>query len=240
MNPDLATLAAWTTVDDWPNIPCPVCLRATLTVQAFEDLPTAKSNMLQQTNDDWEPDWIRGHFRGVLRCHAKRCGEQVLVTGEMEIALAESSSRGGDDYPSVYLLRFALPALPLIQFPDGCPDSVRRHVNQAAALLWADPGAAAGRLRLAIEQLLTELGVAEKRVLADRISEFRETREDVAETLEAVKWIGNQGAHEDTLSVTDVLDGASLLEHALVLLYSQPKIQALAAQINANKGIRRP
>jgi uncharacterized protein DUF4145 len=43
----------------------------------------------------------------------------------------------------------------------------------------------------------------------ERITEFRKS-EGAADSLEAVKWIGNQGSHESALSATDVLDGAEL------------------------------
>ena len=39
------------------------------------------------------------------------------------------------------------------------------------------------------------------------------------ELLEAVKWIGNQGTHEDSLTVADVLKSAAFLHRALELLY---------------------
>ncbi|NBE81025.1 DUF4145 domain-containing protein [Micromonospora rubida] len=238
MNQHLAKLADWIVENDWPDTTCPFCRSTTLSVQAIEDLPTAQSTALQQTHPAWEPDWITGKFRGVLRCNAKRCGEDVLVTGEMRI-IETTDGFHEQTYDSSYLLRFAQPSLPLIEFAEDCPESVRHHVDQAATLLWASPGAAAGRLRLAIEQLLTELGDASKRPLDRRLSDLKKTEPDVADTLLAVKWIGNQGVHEETLSATDVLDGAKLLDHALDLLYRHPQMKALATQINADKGIRR-
>ncbi|MFI7281707.1 DUF4145 domain-containing protein [Micromonospora chersina] len=238
MNQHLAKLADWIVEDDWPDTVCPFCRSTTLSVKTVEALPTAQSTMLQKTHPDWEPDWITGKFRGVLHCNARRCGEDVFVTGEMRVIETTDSFRE-QTYDSAYLLRFAQPPLPLIEFADDCPASVQRHVDQAAALLWADPGAAAGRLRFAIEQLLTELGDTSKRPLARRISDLKTTKPDVAVTLQAVKWLGNQGVHEATLTVRDVLDGAKLLEHALDLLYKHPQMEALATQINADRGVRR-
>src|SRR5215207_8995970 len=37
---------------------------------------------------------------------------------------------------------------------------------------------------------------------------------EAAQLLEAVKWIGNDGSHEDTLDASDVLKGIQLLVHA--------------------------
>ncbi|WP_433228996.1 DUF4145 domain-containing protein [Micromonospora sp. CA-248260] len=238
MNQHLAKLGDWIVDDDWPDTICPFCRSVTLSLQAIEDLPTAESTVLQQTHESWEPHWISGKFRGVLHCNAKRCGEDVLVTGEMRVIEVADHQRN-IDYDSAYLLRFAQPPLPLIEFHDNCPESIQQHVDKAAALLWADPGATAGRLRFAVEQLLTELGDTSRRPLARRISELKATKPDVAITLQAVKWLGNQGVHEATLTVRDVLDGVKLLEHALDLLYKHPQMEALANQINADRGVRR-
>ncbi|GAA3482233.1 hypothetical protein GCM10018966_067650 [Streptomyces yanii] len=63
-----------------------------------------------------------------------------------------------------------------------------------------------------------------------------------ADLLEAVKWIGNDASHEDSLSVADVLDGVELLEHALRLLYdTRPVVlKERATRINKQRGTRPP
>ena len=100
----------------------------------------------------------------------------------------------------------------------------------ASALLWVDPGAAANRLRFAIEELLTAEGMRRfvnrdhKRVRLSthmRIQEFKKYAGSAGDALEAVKWIGNSGSHDDELTATDVLDGVDLLRHALRSLYDK-------------------
>ena len=72
-----------------------------------------------------------------------------------------------------------------------------------------------------------------------RIKEFSQYEGMVADTLEAVKWIGNQGSHESGLSVTDVLDGAELMSFALRQLYdkSEEQIHRQVRAVNRRRGL---
>lgn len=60
------------------------------------------------------------------------------------------------------------------------------------------------------------------------------------ETLEAVKWIGNQGSHTGSITASDVLAGAELLTHALKILYDETdkEVAKKVRLINRAKGIR--
>ena len=57
----------------------------------------------------------------------------------------------------------------------------------------------------------------------------------------AVKWIGNNGSHSDSISIQEALDGAELFSHALGLLYDTKasKLKKKALKINASKGDRK-
>jgi hypothetical protein len=150
----------------------------------------------------------------------------------------------------LYRLRFALPALKIILPPVGTPNPVTKAIDGAAAIIWADASAAANRLRFAIDELLTAYGMPRYRnadgkrlsIPTDiRIKEFRSDEPGAADTLEAVKWVGNQGSHEAGLSATDVLDGADLLSHALKTLYdrSDEEMQRRIRAVNKRRGLRR-
>jgi hypothetical protein len=101
-----------------------------------------------------------------------------------------------------------------------------------------------------IEELLTAKGV--RRTVTKngrrsplkthaRILEFKKGNQLAGDTLEAVKWIGNQGSHESDLTAGDILDGAELLEYALRLLYdkSDAAIARRVKAINKSKGLPR-
>ncbi len=119
----------------------------------------------------------------------------------------------------------------------------------ASQLVWADPGAAANRLRLATEELLTAQrvprtavvqGKPQRRLNAhQRIERFRARNAAAADALMAVKWIGNEGSHADALTAKDVLDGAKVLSLALSLLYdsSAEELQRHIRRVNKAKGL---
>jgi len=62
---------------------------------------------------------------------------------------------------------------------------------------------------------------------------------EVADVLEAAKWIGNSGSHNNELSAADVLSGAGYLGLALRRLYDRSDAELLA-QIRAVNNRRGP
>ena len=216
-----------------------------------EVLTTISSGVSKRLEDHegWDPDWSKGVFHGLLRCSSPKCAEPVVVVGEYRIDVAAQSVeswRGG--YVSLLRLRYAHPALVLLDCPVRTPEAVRSAVAAASLLVWADPGAAANRLRLATEELLTAQDVPpsaivqgnNKRLHAHQRLERLSARNSVAaEALMAVKWIGNEGSHTDALTVGDVLDGAEMLGSALRALYdtSDEEVRRLVRETNNAKGV---
>ncbi len=245
---DLEPLTRWFHADSWPLPPCPKCLSGRLQDLTSQDTESTESKR-ERSSGRSDPAYAEGTFTGFVTCSRPQCAEIVSVLGQWtrEFDVREDDVQG--DYYIFYKVRYAYPPLPLTAaLPNRTPDGVRNRIRQAAEVVWADPGAAANRLRLAVEDLLTELKVPRYRT-----GKGRRTRVDlhariqllkngaVAETLMAVKWIGNQGTHEDTLTAQDVLDGANLLERALEQLYDPDREDLLkrVQRINRYKGVSR-
>lgn len=225
---DLDALTDWFPSSDWPAPVCPACGSGSLNAVAQTTHETAASQDARG-HDAWEPEWISGYFTAELRCGRSRCREVVVAAGEVRVRFIGGDP--SDGYVEEFRLRFTAPALPIIAVPEECPEDVAGRVVEAGFLIWADPSAAANRLRLTTEQILDHQGVprstrnAKGKDVAlkthDRIELFRKNNPGVAEVLEAVKWIGNQGSHEDVLTQRDVLEGGRMLEHALRRLYDR-------------------
>ncbi len=250
MPDDLRKLGEWFTESDWPTMSCPNCGLGFLTVRKTTKVNSAASD--RADNDpEWEPEWIFGHFYGELRCSRATCWEPVIVSGAHKVdADLDDKGHWYGEYANFLRLRYAIPALRIMSVPEGTPQVVRDAIVAASRILWTDPSSAGSRLRLAIEDLLTEYGMRRfvntkgRRVRLSthvRIQEFKKHESLPGETLEAVKWIGNQGTHGQELTVNDVLDGAGLLEYALKLLYdtSDDEVAKLVRKINKSKGIPR-
>ena len=78
--------------------------------------------------------------------------------------------------------------------------------------------------------------------LHSRIKLFHTKNADAAISLEAVKWLGNDGSHANLYSLTidDLLDGFDLFEDAIERVYVRraERLSKIAAKINKQKGKR--
>lgn len=152
-------------------------------------------------------------------------------------------------FGDIYRVRYVNPPLKILIVPAGTPKAVKEAIESASVILWLSPSASANRLRHAVEELLTAKKVKKttisssgKRVkikLHDRIVAFSKTHPDVADALEAVKWIGNGGSHDSDLTVPDVLTGADILDLAIKALYdkSDAALKAKVKAINKARGL---
>jgi hypothetical protein len=246
MNEDLAQLGGWVDEGDWPAITCPTC--------AVGQLSTPKSAITLIPIADPEngrsfPE--NGYFHGTFTCRRNKCKEIVAATGryEMESVFDAKSERLG--YKATYHLQLVLPPLLIIlALPNATPQIVCTRIKEAALILWADPNAASSRLRLAIEGLLTHEGmrrykiVRHKRVRLTTHERLKELEHYVgfpATAFEAVKWIGNQGTHENDLTVKDVLEASEILGYGLELLYGNRDdlFERKVRKVIKAKGIRK-
>jgi hypothetical protein len=246
---ELRTLADWLPDSEWPSPSCPKCLSGQLTLAEAITSQEAVESTRWHGHENWEPDMIYGWFYGRMKCNRSQCQEIVVISGEMRLGCDrdENGSWHGS-YVEEFRLRYAIPALPLTgALPQGVPDILTERLNEASAVLWTDPSAAANRLRLGVEDLLTKLKVPrfnqkQRRLTTQaRLDRLAGSKKNVAQTLEAVKWIGNEGSHESVLTVAEVLDGVDILAHALEELYDtrQAQLQRKVADINARRGLPR-
>ena len=248
----LRMLDKWIPSEKWPAVACPVCHDGHLTAQEIQTkASTASKRQFGVTGDLQDLD---GTFSGLLKCAVASCGAFVTVAGDwmMDFDLDED----GDTIDTEAVrLKYANPALCLLVPPSGTPPRVSAAIEQASSVVWLDPSSAANRLRVAVEELLTANRVPRtgpkklkgpksvRRPLTahDRINKFRAKQPDVADALEAVKWIGNSGSHESSLTVEDILNGADILDLALRSLYDKTdvKLARKVATINKRKGLPR-
>ncbi|MEV0898216.1 DUF4145 domain-containing protein [Actinoplanes sp. NPDC049802] len=248
MDHPLTPLTNWFV--DLPAIRCPTCGQGMLTrVNEFDAQQSAKSRDDLGDPDAFDPDLIGGVFTGMLICGYTGCTEKVAVVGQYGVDIDPSGR--SNSWMNCYKITYARPAFILVACPPGTPEKVRAAATAAAEIAWADPSSAAGRLRVAVEELLTchriprsTINRNHKRVRLDthqRIEKFAQMKPDVARVLMAVKWIGNSGSHEGGLGIDDVLEGAQMLSHALGLLYdtSVPVLMRRVNEVN-RRGKRGP
>jgi Domain of unknown function (DUF4145) len=233
--------------NNFPQVACPVCLVGHLVPEKLQGTPTAAAKQVyEQTGNPIE---LSGVFTGTLRCAIHTCREPVAVAGAYTVD-PDADETGNSGWGDMYKVRYMEPPPRIIVTPKGTPEAVVKALDSASRVLWADPSSAANRMRVAIENLMTEYGMRRYGVrnhkryrlsTQARIVEFRKYESTVAETLEAVKWIGNAGSHETEMTADDVLEGAELLSYALNLLYddSEEQLQRRVRAVNRRKGLAR-
>ena len=229
--------------EDVPEYPCPSCGKSKLSKKAF----VSETNAATKRNGDseaWEPDWDEYVFSLTLEC--KGCLETVFVSGdgyvdeEIDVDEHENWSR---QWVVKYRPKYFFPALRFIEYPKATPREVKENVDSAAALFYANPAASCNALRMAAEEVLTSLGVAEAGVgefvsLASRIKKLPEDSTE-RNLLDAIRWQCNDVSHSKSIiTYADAEDTFNLMNLLIEEAYSdrKRKIKELAKAINEHKG----
>jgi hypothetical protein len=188
---------------------------------------------------------VEERFSLLLECSVGTCGELVVVSGDTFVDEEED-----EEFRRVWMSqlrpRSIFPAPYIIELPQEVPDAVRRELEEAFGLFWADLNACANRLRTSLERGLDEAGVKKfnktgKRVslpLAHRIQLFeKEHGADLSEIFTALRHVGNLGTHAN-VSRTALLTAFTLYEHALSEWFGghKKKIAALSKKLVRSKG----
>jgi hypothetical protein len=242
-------------VTSFPRWRCPKCKTGVLKCAKDDILKretTASKNAHQHEAFDFE--WIENSFAAFLRCDNNVCGGVLVATGQAGVSERQYYDDQGAterDWIDHYTVSAVVPAPPLFMIKDCVPAKVSDHLEVVFALFWVDYSAALGRLRICIEDILTERKIKRfsnskgKRVaiqLHDRILAFEKMNSVAAASLMAIKWVGNAGSHAGNLDAVDrdkVIEVLGIFEHALDQIYDQkPKLLGrMIANINKNKGM---
>ncbi len=227
------------------DYPCPVCQNGAL--RPIKDTFKQVENENSQSHDgegNPTPEDMEWRFSALLKCTNTACAGVASITGRKFI----EPPQYGEDHETVFYRPNSITPGPLpIPLHTAYPNAVSDQVRKAATLFWADPGAAANRIRQAVDEMLTEQGVARYAKpdssspipLQQRINAFKELQDgkfaEIAAFLEAIKWLGNAGSHDGDLKAAEVLDAFDILGHVLEEIYIQPKAKLLAkvAKLNA-------
>jgi len=234
-----------------PPWPCPACAKGILAMVpkslVFKETERSKRNSSQE---DWYPELTDYAFTAWLKCGQSSCGQEVVISGNGGLEPADDGE-GGMTWSDYFAPRYCYPMPDIIEMPQKCPKEVKIELRGAFALFWADPGAAAGRLRVALERLMDNLGVQKRRKgkngkvldlsLHQRIELFQRRQPAAGTQLMALKWLGNAGSHEGAVSRKDLLDALEILEHSLAELIDRRtvKVAALAKALTKKHAQRR-
>lgn len=231
-----------------PKLPCPTCSKGRLDFDASTlkvEEPTFSK--VAANSQDWEPDWTVERFSVFSRCDEKSCGEVVVIIGDTAVVQVMEDP---DEWGLIEVLRprSIFPAPPIISMSEGTPPGIRDEISKAFMLFWSDLNASANRLRVSTELVLDHFkvptkGLSKKGKVIDldmngRIALFNKTAPEHAETLTALRMIGNLGSHGSGVVRDALLDALEVYEDCLSELFGQKKqrMAALKEKLIGSKG----
>lgn len=231
-----------------PPWPCPICAKGNLAIvtKSLVSHETANSKRLRN-HDAWDPDWIAYGFTAWAECKHSQCKQHVGIVGTGSVGPVQDDE-GNVEWSDYFVPTYFSPALNIINLPAKCPENVKQELESAFALYWAHNTACAGRIRVALELLLDHLGVKKRGKdkngkfydlkLHARVEIYTKANAAAGAQLMALKWLGNSGAHEGTISKEDLLDAFEILEHTLAEIIEQrsKKVATLAKKMIKKHG----
>lgn len=224
---------------------CPDCGSLPLQKDAFERYERGATD-----HPDFDHTWLTLTFVARLKCFNPSCGRIVHCVGKgyVDEGHDQDEESGGwrNHYYDVFQPTFFEPPLVIFDIPEACPDAVAMCLRDSFRVFFASPTGALNEARSAIELLLDEHSVPRKKptggklALADRIdwlssaSSSATSISPYAEFLDAVRALGNLGAHKNEVSISEVLDCYQMTMHLLDKLYSNRELEAAAIARSVN------
>lgn len=248
---DRISLKRTFTIDTVPHWLCPECGKGVLQVNKATFHRCERARTRDHSHEYFEPEWIEYVFVCLLECSNKHCNEVVSCSGTGGVdwdVKYDENNEPEQFYSDCFRPKYFEPPLRIIDIPTNCPQSVVDPITESFRLVFASPSAAANNIRIAIENLLTELKIKRFNLakgkrqfipLHFRIALIPEKFKDLKDLMLAIKWLGNSGSHDhDAMTMDDVFDAYELTEHVLKEIYepNAQKLKALAKKVNKKKG----
>ena len=234
-----------------PRFACPRCDNGTLKLLDKFSIVESTYSKNWEGSEDWEPFWAQKRFTGYLQCDDERCGEIACVAGDVKII--EDYDQDGQGWGLIDAVRPRLiyPAPNIIGLSRAVPDPVSKEIEKSFAMFWSDLNSCANKLRTSVERLLDSLSVPTQQAhktsgklqrldLNGRIALYAKQNVEHAETMTALRIVGNLGSHgSEEVSREAVLDAYEIYEDALLEICDKRKtrMETLRKKIIDSKGV---
>lgn len=223
---------------------CPTCIKGMLKFQenGLQFQQSEYSLHKRPIGEDKE-----GIFTGILVCSQENCRESVVISGHYFMKKTKTG-KVRQFYPNYFFP--AIPIFNLYEFQDHISEEVLEAVEVAFGLFWADTNSCANKIRVAVEQLLTDMripafgkrtnGKRYRLSTHERIEKYKERNPEktaIGNYLMAIKWIGNDGSHADEeIEGDDLLRGFYILVNIMYKLTDSEKVlEGLVNNINKRR-----
>lgn len=224
-----------TNTPDWM---CPTCKKGILRIKgdSFKTFETRDSLRRNYNDPDFDPYGVEYIYSCVLQCNNDKCQEVVTSTGGGGADIEEFYGENGhlnQHWVSVFRPTFFEPALAIIDIPTNCPIEVAGPLQESFRLFFCSPPSAGNNIRVAVESLLTQLGVPTfdskskppHLTLKARLTRLSAEHSEFNDLFDAIRLFGNNGSHPDSkITTDDLMDAYELIEHVLQAIYKPAQI----------------
>lgn len=131
-----------------------------------------------------------------------------------------------------YRVTHFVPTLKAFSLPEHYPEKICTALVNAFGLFLSYPSAAANSIRIAVEELMNDLGVAAKEdegrfiSLDKRLKKIPQKYSEFQGRLSAIKWLGNAGSHTyDKVKISDIEKAFEIIEYVLSRIYDESAIK---------------
>ncbi|MNE58960.1 hypothetical protein D3C80_1540210 [compost metagenome] len=148
----------------------------------------------------------------------------------------EAREEGEPGHVELFRARSFTPPLSAFNIPSQCPERVVEPLRQSFILYLSAPGAAANSIRIAVEELMTALGVAQTGSLHARIQSLPPQHIEYQGALTSMRLLGNAGSHQlDRVTYQDIEQAYTIIEFVLQKIYegSTESIRQLISRLDA-------
>lgn len=233
---------------------CPSCAKGFLKVQegTLKYHETRESERAHG-HEAWDPEWIDYVYSCIFECTNSSCKDVVSSVGHGGVEYSYYYDENGEtdvDYDDYFRPKYFFPGLKFFEIPKTAPKAVCEEIDTSFSLIFSDPASSANHIRIALENLLTNLkikrfsaggGKRKYLPLHQRIDLLPTKYDHVKDLFYAVKWLGNAGSHSaKSITVDDVFDSYEMLEEILKEVFDnrKAKVKKIAHRVNKKKGPR--
>lgn len=238
--------------DDGIPFNCPECGKNTLCLDQDSWFQKERvSSVLEREHIDvFEAEWVKYSYTGSFKCLNPKCGEVVITSGSGSVieeytdyCLDEDGYPGpcASEYRDIFFPKYFYPALSLFDIPEKVPEDIKETIIEAFSLTPNSPSAAANKIRVAVEMLVTEFGPSSRNSsggfvgLDQRINNIKNTENRLYEhknLMLAIKYIGNAGSHEeDIVNFDELFDSFQIIEELLKKIYPEKNMVCEMAKV---------
>lgn len=222
--------------EHWTHLPrfeCPKCNLGRLKHEGSPLIQEPTYSYVEQSDNDWEPEWSILRFTMMLKCDEKPCGEIATVAGDVTIVVYDDYETIEQHYVNCFKPKFFRPSPHVFTISNKLNDECKNQLVKAFELMWVDAGAATNRIRIFIEKLMDQYQVPTTKIsakskmydlkLADRINELEKSKPGHKEAFDALRWVGNEGSHSGKSTRETLLTCFEVLEDLLADLVDGKK-----------------